>query len=284
MKNWELNHPFFEYIDRLNDSKLPWTGHTFFAYDLVSNMQPEIVVELGTFKGTSFYSMSQAVKDKDLQSKLFAVDTWAGDENTGYYGDDIYEIVKTIMRKTYRDIPARLLRMTFDEALDEFKKKSVDILHIDGLHTYDAVKHDYDSWKTKVKDDGVIMFHDISIADYGVWRVWNDAKDENPNALAIEFKHSAGLGVLIKNKELQDKIKNFGELPDFTNYYKNKANSYRKLLEITGDWEDKYHEAREKYKSTLKQADKINARLKEIEKAQQNTSFSKKVLKKVLKR
>lgn len=264
-KKWIQYHPIFDYIDRLNDYDLPWTGHTFFAYDLVRNMNPDKIVELGTFKGTSFYSMSQAAKDGDFATKLFAVDTWEGDENTGYYGDDIYELVKTIMRKEYRDVKARLLRMTFDKATKEFGNEEIDILHIDGLHTYDAVKHDYDSWKNKVKKDGVIMFHDISVADYGVWKVWEDAKKENPDALAIEFKHSAGLGVLVKNKEIQLGIKSFGDLNDFTNYYKHRVKSHRDMLEKLHNWEEMYHGARKKYKDTLANADKMNETLKKLE-------------------
>lgn len=51
--------------------------------------------------------------------------------------------------------------MTFDQAMLQFDDGSIDILHIDGSHFYEDVKHDYETWKIKVKANGIIMFHDI---------------------------------------------------------------------------------------------------------------------------
>lgn len=201
MKKWKFYDPFFEYKEVFEDSKTPWAGHIFFAYDLVRNVEPDVLVELGTFKGTSFYSFSQAVKDANLNTKLFAVDTWEGDPQAGLlYGDKSYHFVVDNMRRFYPKVNARLLRKSFVEASKEFKKNSIDILHIDGLHTYEAVKEDYDTWKDKVKENGIIIFHDIKVADFAVWKVWEEAKADNKKGTYIEFEHNHGLGVLFKNE------------------------------------------------------------------------------------
>lgn len=91
------------------------------------------------------------------------------------------------------------MRKTFDEALDSFEDNSIDLLHIDGLHTYDAVKHDFESCFPKVKKGGIILLHYIFISrdDFGVYQLCEELKGTYKT---IEFYHSYGLGVLFKEE------------------------------------------------------------------------------------
>ncbi len=75
--HWKLGAPQFE--ADLTDPEHrtgPWSGHRRFAYDLVRNGRPEVVVELGTHYGVSFFAFCQAVKDAEIATRLHAVDTW----------------------------------------------------------------------------------------------------------------------------------------------------------------------------------------------------------------
>jgi len=218
---WKYLSPNFEYKQFLNDEDLPWTGHIHFAYDLIRNLEPDVVAELGTYKGTSIFSMAQAAKDDRLKTNLYAIDCWEGDAHSGYYGDDIYNSVVDIARKVYIGVNLRLVRKFFDDALGDFELKSIDVLHIDGLHTYDAVKHDYETWMPKMKDDGIVIFHDIKVADYGVWQLWEEIKRKHPEYGYIEFEHNFGLGVIFKEKA---KFKHIIDMSDlFVKYYAIKA-------------------------------------------------------------
>jgi hypothetical protein len=89
------------------------------------------------------------------------------------------------------------LRTTFDEARQNFADETVDILHIDGLHTYGAVLHDFENWLSAVKPGGLVLLHDISArhGDFGVWRVWEELESRGER---FSFPHSWGLGVFRK--------------------------------------------------------------------------------------
>jgi hypothetical protein len=145
----------------------PWSGHLPFACDLVTAARPALLVELGTYYGESYFGFCQALYDHRISCQCYAVDTWTGDPQGGFYGDEILASVEAHNREYYAAY-STLLRMPFDEALDRFENDSIDILHIDGLHSYEAVRHDFETWLPKVRNGGLV------------------------------FAHSAGLGVLVK--------------------------------------------------------------------------------------
>jgi hypothetical protein len=200
-------------------SPYPWVGHLPFAAWLMKEVKPKIFVELGTHYGNSYFMFCQTAQEESIDVKCYAVDTWQGEEHAGHYSEDVYDYVERHNQNNYKNF-SKLLRMTFDEAVDEFENESIDILHIDGLHTYEAVKHDFETWLPKVKPSGIILFHDINVKrdDFGVWRLWEELKADYK--FTLEFSHSNGLGVLqpsnIKTQDwLSENKKDQAELISF---------------------------------------------------------------------
>ena len=122
-----------------------WAGHVPFAHWIVRATAPRVLVELGTHWGVSYSAFCEAVVRDGLDTRCFAVDTWQGDEQAEFYGEEVYADLRQFHDARYGAF-SRLLRCTFDEALPHLPDSSIDLLHIDGLHTYDAVRHDYESW------------------------------------------------------------------------------------------------------------------------------------------
>ncbi len=171
-----------------------WSGHLPFAHDLVAALRPSVLVELGTHHGESYFGFCQAVQENAVGCKCYAVDTWRGDEHAGFYEEDVFREVNAYNEANYGSFSV-LIRETFDDASSHFGPHSIDLLHIDGLHTYDAVKHDVETWLPKVRPGGIVLLHDINArhANFRVWQLWDELKAAYPH---FEFTHFWGLGVL----------------------------------------------------------------------------------------
>ena len=176
-----------------------WVGHVPFAYWLVSTIKPKIIVELGTHGGGSFFSFCQSVLDYKLNTKTYAVDTWEGEEHAGFYSNSVYENVSNFNKNNYQNF-STLLKMRFDDALVKFEDRTVDFLHIDGYHSYEAVSNDFNTWYKKLSKNAVVLFHDTNEfkKGFGVHQFWSEKKTQLPNQ-CFEFKHSHGLGIFFPN-------------------------------------------------------------------------------------
>ena len=207
--------------DYLTDS-FEWQGHIPFVFWLISEMRPKQIVELGSYKGDSYLAICQAVTQFDLSCKCSAVDTWEGDSHVGSYGDEIFDSLRTYHDVRYASF-SRLQRMLFEDAVDTYDDASIDLLHIDGLHTYEAVKADFEMWLPKMSSRGVILFHDVAVRErgFGVWKLWEEISENYPSFC---FSHSNGLAVLLVGNEVCGTLKEIGtaetvEKESFTSFF-----------------------------------------------------------------
>ena len=181
-----------------------WIEHVPFAFWLVDVLRPRVIVELGTYSGISYSAMCQAVRSLGLATSCFAVDTWTGDEHAGFYSEDIYNEFAAFHDRHYSAF-SRLVRSTFDEAQPHFDDGTIDLLHIDGLHTYEAVRDDYETWLPKLSPNAVVLFHDTNVRERGfaVHRLWSEITRDR---LHFEFMHGHGLGVLTTGSDYPEPL------------------------------------------------------------------------------
>ncbi len=192
-----LDHPItFLYPGRIAISA--WMGHVPFGMYLIDALRPKAIAELGTHCGVSYCAFCQAVKELGLETRCYAVDSWEGDTHSGFYGPEVLKELEQHHNPAYGDF-SQLIKSTFDEALSHFADRTFDLLHIDGFHTYEAVKQDFGKWLPKMTDRGVVLLHDINVheREFGVWKFWEEVKLRFPH---FEFAHSHGLGVLAVGK------------------------------------------------------------------------------------
>jgi len=200
-------HFDFETPRRLSQGA--WHGHMLFAQWIIRVINPEIFVELGTHNGDSYFSFCQSVKKNGLKTKCHAVDSWQGEPHAGFYGEDVFKDVNLYNKENYAEF-STLHRCLFDEAVSQFKDKSIELLHIDGFHTYEAVKHDFETWVPKLAKNAVVLFHDTAETrkDFGVWRFWEEL-EEKYQETTYNFLHSHGLGVLGLGTDFPEELATF---------------------------------------------------------------------------
>lgn len=186
-----------------------WVEHVPFAMWVVEATRPETLVELGTHWGTSYFAFCQAADRLDYGARCYAVDTWRGDEHSGLYGGQVFAQVSAYNKATYPGF-SELIQSTFDEALAHFADGSIDLLHIDGLHTEEAVRHDFESWAPKLSERAVVLFHDTNVRErgFGVFQLFAELSKRYPS---FEFSHGHGLGVIGVGSKLPEQIERLFE-------------------------------------------------------------------------
>ncbi|MGC4035407.1 MAG: class I SAM-dependent methyltransferase [Chitinophagaceae bacterium] len=241
-----------------------WIEHVPFAFFLVDVLRPKTIVELGVHNGTSFFAFCQAVNTLNIDCTCYGIDAWKGDEHAGFYDDAVYQKVIKYNAEHYTRFSS-LLRSTFDEALQYFVDDSVELLHIDGLHTYEAVKYDFETWRPKLKKDAFVIFHDINVRErqFGVFRLWEELKSQYEH---LQFDFGYGLGVIcldnIKNETLASLFADNNTHHVFLrNLFSDRGNLFKLKLEHTLLQKEK-----EQQELSLRQAhNDLNANYKTLE-------------------
>lgn len=146
--------------------------HQFAKYlQFLSKQDINSYLEIGTNHGGCFITTIEylnKVQDKNIQA----------------VGVDIFGISPNI--KQYEIINKSVCVHQLDSASEEFKtlieNKVFDLCLIDGDHSYDGCKHDYELIKNKAK---IIVFHDICDNSMGVKQLWDEIIAKNNNC--VEF-------------------------------------------------------------------------------------------------
>jgi len=259
-----------------------WWEHIPIASILIKSKKPAVVVELGTHYGVSFFGFCEAAEKYSTTTRLYAIDTWEGDNHAGYYDNTVYRTVKEHLEK-YHIGRAKLIRERFEVALGKFQDKSIDLLHIDGLHTYEAVEADFNQWLPKMKDDGCILFHDwnVKCEGFGVWKLWEEIK-ESGKYHCYEVENGYGLGLAALSREepkyfqelrsQKEEIKCIGSLLGELDKLRQEIDNYKEEKD-TMDMHIKNLEIMNKDKQS--QIDDANTKFENIEKTRVTSKYMK---------
>lgn len=164
-------------------------------------LKPTYIMEIGTANGgTLFASCKLASKD----ATIISVDLPGGAFGGGY--PDWKVPIYQEFSKTGQNL--NLIRASSHEAQtvqkvkDILKGNSLDYLFIDGDHSYDGVKKDFDLYSPLVKKGGIIVFHDIAFHKDSLCEVDKFWRDIRAGYKTLEFVRDKefgkfGIGLII---------------------------------------------------------------------------------------
>jgi len=129
-------------------------------YRTVCALQPKQVLEVGTARGGTLYLWAQAAADNAI---IVSVDLPDGDFGGAYPVEKVpfyREFARSgqvlhLLRKDSHD------PKTINEVRELFVVGPLDFAFIDGDHTYEGVKADFENFGPLVRPGGLIAFHDI---------------------------------------------------------------------------------------------------------------------------
>lgn len=157
-----------------------------------------VTVELGVAEG--FFSRD--ILEKWESSLHYLVDNWGpiGTRGDGSYPQEWHNknYHTTLFNiEPYKD-KAKILRGPTNRMAQHVPDNSVDLVYVDACHWYECVVEDIKEWWPKLKEGGIMAFHDYEDPDYGVKQAvheWADSHGLIVNYIPEESKADAGVWV-----------------------------------------------------------------------------------------
>jgi hypothetical protein len=147
-----------------------WCDFRDFYTAIAGKLQDgDTFVEVGAWKGQSIIHLAQRLQDQEKSVKLYAVDTFAGDADTGKA--NVYPEFHINIQSAGCAVSAVALPSVV--ASEGFADAFLAGVFIDAAHDYDSVSADLKAWLPKVKEGGIFAGHDIDCPD--VQRALDDA-------------------------------------------------------------------------------------------------------------
>jgi cephalosporin hydroxylase len=176
---------------------------------LVADLRPRTILEVGTYKGGTFFMYARVAEPDAL---LISLDLPPGRMEAPTGGFDVG--YTPWQARLFRSFAREQQRIELVQADSHDPKtagqirgllagRAVDFLFIDGDHSYPGVKADYEMYSPLVRPGGVIAFHDIVPGPEarvgGVPRFWQELKQgRDAREFVADWNQQAfGIGVII---------------------------------------------------------------------------------------
>ena len=172
---------------------------------ILEQLRPETLLEIGTARGGTLFLFTRIASPT---ATFISIDLPGGMFGGGYedWRIALYKSFALDRQKIYLIRADSHSINTLNNVKSIIDDKKIDFLFIDGDHSYEGVKKDFEMYSTLVRKGGIIAFHDIVPHDrahdpcgvVGVPRFWNEIKHSYKYLEIVKdwSQGWAGIGVL----------------------------------------------------------------------------------------
>jgi len=168
--------------------------HVLMIYEMVKESMPEFVLEIGTGQAQSARTILIALEE-NKKGKLISIDLR---DRSARIPENLREYFIPIIGDSHNT-------EVFKDVSERFKQP-FDLLLIDGDHSYEGVKKDFEMYVPLVKERGLILMHDICNVNEGVKDFWREIKYPKVGLEYGGVKY--GGGQIVPGMGIVQKIKN----------------------------------------------------------------------------
>ncbi|GAF79781.1 unnamed protein product [marine sediment metagenome] len=132
-----------------------------------------IIAEIGSCRGTSAIAFVKGLKAFNKKGIVYCIDPWTGSQTElerylwkkelAMGPDEFYRQFEHNVKKMDCFDLIQPMRMKSNEAVKHFEDASVDLIFIDGDHSFEATYEDLTLWRPKLKRYGVFCGHDVDM-------------------------------------------------------------------------------------------------------------------------
>jgi len=168
---------------------------------ILDKKKPKIVLEIGTANGGTLFLFSRIASE---DATIISVDLPGGQFGGGYpkWKIPLYKAFRLPKQKLHLIRGDSHSKETLEKTKNVLNSRKADFLFIDGDHTYEGVRRDFEMYSSLVEEEGIIAFHDIVIGPKenvgGVPKFWREEKDNYAcKEIVKDWKQGGyGIGVL----------------------------------------------------------------------------------------
>lgn len=165
---------------------------------LVHQRKPQVIVEIGTANGGTLFAWCALAPPRAV---IVSIDLPGGIHGGGYayWRSFIYRRFKQSGQLLHLIRADSHLPRTRDALQKVLPPQGIDFLFIDGDHTYEGVKADFEMYSPLVRQGGLVALHDICLhapeMDCHVDKFWREVQQKYKTTEIIENVNQGGFGI-----------------------------------------------------------------------------------------